>query len=128
MDRWMSVCVCVCVCAWIGRAPKEGGSLARAGSVWGVGWGYSRPRAWRAVRRGRIAATAAPPEGPILLELRSKEWRLKIGGEVVKVCVCVCVCPIISFSLVSVMIKKTLYKSLVYTSQYFKICALICQY
>ena len=85
----MGVCVCVCVCAWICRASKEGGSLARAGSVWGVGGRYLRLRAWRAVRRGRIAATAAPPAGPILLELRSKEWRLKIEGEVVKVCVCV---------------------------------------
>ena len=33
------------------------------------GWRYWRARAWRAVRRGRIAATAAPPEGPMSLNL-----------------------------------------------------------
>ena len=92
----------------VGRVSRRatGGELL-AGLQWrgGVGGGrYSRRRFWRAVRRGRIAATAAPPEGPMPLELRNKEQRLIKEGEMVesrarprcvwrvRVCVCARVC------------------------------------
>ena len=97
---WVGGLVGGWVGGWVG-----GGRVTGACGEWG--WGgerYPRARVWRAVRRGRIAATAAPPEGPMPLELRNKEQRLIKEGEMVesrarprcvwrvRVCVCARVC------------------------------------
>ena len=88
MGGWVDVWIGVWVVSRRGER-EESASRARAGDGEGEGGlRYWRPRACRAVRQGRIAATAAPPEGPMSLELRSKERRLRMEGEVVKVCVC----------------------------------------
>ena len=48
---------------------KEAGGCGGKKVKLEAGMTYLTARAWRAVRRGRTAATAAPPEGPILFEL-----------------------------------------------------------